>query len=103
MNWDPQVYGPDAEDFNPARYLNSQGQLTPAPADTKEEGHVTFGSGRRICPGRQVGNDSLFINLAVLLWALDFERLTDSDGKPASLDLDGCIDDGLVVCVSYSI
>ncbi len=99
MNRDPEIYGPDADHFNPARYLDGGGRLIPAPVDTKEEGHVTFGFGRRICPGRQVGNDSLFITFAVLLWALNFERLTDSYGKPAPLDLSGCIEDGLVVCV----
>lgn len=39
---DESVFGPDALSFNPERYLNSH---LPDP-------EVTFGFGRRICPGR---------------------------------------------------
>ncbi|KAI0314561.1 cytochrome P450, partial [Amylostereum chailletii] len=47
LNRDPGVYGEDAAHFNPARHLDANGQLAPGPEDTKEEGHVTYGFGRR--------------------------------------------------------
>lgn len=47
MNRDPEVYGKDAEQFNPSRHLDEKGQIKPAPADTKEESHVTYGFGKR--------------------------------------------------------
>jgi len=47
MNRDPEVYGEDAEEFNPSRHLDEKGQIKPAPADTKEESHVTYGFGKR--------------------------------------------------------
>lgn len=43
LNHDPEVYGPDANDFNPARYLNDQGQLTSGPLGMKDDGHFSFG------------------------------------------------------------
>lgn len=47
MNHDKTVYGPDVEHFNPARYLNADGELGTSIPDTKDEGHVTYGFGRR--------------------------------------------------------
>ena len=97
LNRDPEIYGPDAEHFNPARHLDEKGQIAPAPADTKEESHVTYGFGRRICVGRHVANNSLFIDIAIMLWAMNIERMSDDKGNPVPLDIDGCIEDGLVV------
>jgi len=48
MNLDPMVYGPDAHVFNPTRFLNEQGQLTPILPGTRDEGHVNFGFGRLV-------------------------------------------------------
>ncbi|CAA7268211.1 unnamed protein product [Cyclocybe aegerita] len=97
LNRDPEIYGPDAHHFNPARHLDANGQLGNAPPDTKEESHVTYGFGRRICVGRHVANNSLFIDIAIMLWAMNIERGTDKYGMPTPLDVDGCIEDGLVV------
>ena len=71
MNRDPDIYGADVNEFNPSRHLDSEGKIKPAIIDTKEESHgkllvfptfevmnllilalVTYGFGRRICPGR---------------------------------------------------
>ena len=70
MNRDPDIYGADAHEFNPSRHLDSEGKIKTAIVDTKEESHskllvlflkgdeftdgtlVTYGFGRRICPGR---------------------------------------------------
>jgi cytochrome P450 len=98
INRDPETFGHDAQHFNPARHLDERtGTLSPAPADTKEESHVTYGFGRRICVGRHVANNSLFIDIALMLWAMNIERETDSSGKYVPLDVEGCIEDGLVV------
>src|SRR5579863_7717265 len=47
-NRDPEVYGENAAQFDPARHLDANGDITPSP-DTKDEGHVSFGFGRREC------------------------------------------------------
>ncbi|KAI0027580.1 cytochrome P450 [Vararia minispora EC-137] len=73
-NHDPEIYGEDAHTFNPSRYLDADGQLKPAPPDTKDEGHVSFGFGRRICVGRHVADDALFAAIATLLWSFELEK-----------------------------
>ncbi|THH10179.1 hypothetical protein EW146_g8452 [Bondarzewia mesenterica] len=97
LNRDPEIYGEDAAHFNPARHLDKEGNVAPGPPDTKEESHVTYGFGRRLCVGRHVANNSLFIDIAIMLWAMNIEREVDENGKPTPLDVDGCIEDGLVV------
>ncbi|KAN0125466.1 Cytochrome P450 [Lactarius tabidus] len=97
LNRDPEIYGEDAAHFNPARHLDANGEVAPGPPDTKEESHVTYGFGRRLCVGRHVANNSLFIDIAILLWALKIERKKDAAGKLLPLDVDGFVEDGLVV------
>ena len=97
LNRDPEIYGEDAAHFNPARHLDANGDVAPGPPDTKEESHVTYGFGRRLCVGRHVANNSLFIDIAILLWATNIERKKDASGRPLPLDVDGFVEDGLVV------
>ncbi|KAI0297641.1 cytochrome P450 [Russula brevipes] len=97
LNRDPEIYGEDAHHFNPARHLDANGDIAPGPPDTKEESHVTYGFGRRLCVGRHVANNSLFIDIAILLWGANIERKKDASGRPLPLDVDGFVEDGLVV------
>jgi cytochrome P450 len=97
LNRDPEIYGADSTRFNPARHLDEKGRVAPGPTDSKEEGHFTYGFGRRICIGRHVANNSLFVDIAVVLWAMNIEPAEDAQGKPLPIDVDGCVEDGLVV------
>jgi cytochrome P450 len=97
LNRDPEIYGEDAAHFNPARHLDADGNITSGPPDTKEENHFTYGFGRRLCVGRHVANNSLFIDIAILLWATKMERKKDASGRLLPLDVDGFVEDGLVV------
>jgi cytochrome P450 len=97
MNRDPEIYGEDAAQFNPARYLDTNGDVIPGPSDTKEEGHLTFGFGRRICIGRHIANDSAFITIAMMLWASKIERKKDESGQLPSLDVDGFVEQGAML------
>ncbi|KAA1476618.1 cytochrome P450 [Dentipellis sp. KUC8613] len=93
LNNDPELFGPDATSFNPARYLDESGQLnTSIPVD-----HFSFGFGRRVCVGQHVANNSLFIDIAMLLWATKIERVTDTNGDLIPLDADGYVEEGLAV------
>jgi len=96
MNRDPEIYGENAAQFDPTRFLDANGDIAPDP-DTKDEGHVSYGFGRRECVGRHVANNSLFINIAVVLWATKIERKKDASGKLLPLDVDGFVDHGIVV------
>jgi hypothetical protein len=100
LNRDPEVYGADAAHFNPARFMDASGEVVKSCApETKEEGHFTYGFGRRVCVGKHVANNSLFIDFAMMLWACTIEPGKDEKGNVIPIDVDGCIEDGLVVWV----
>ncbi|KAJ7081461.1 cytochrome P450, partial [Mycena crocata] len=46
MNRDPKIF-PDFDEFRPERFLNVSGKTGVVPPDTHNQGHVTFGFGRR--------------------------------------------------------
>jgi len=97
MNRDPEIYGENSGDFDPARYLDAGGDIAPSLPYTKDEGHVSYGFGRRQCAGMHLANNSLFINIAVMLWATKIERKKDESGQPVPLDVDGFVDRGVVM------
>jgi len=97
MNRDPEMFGEDAEDFDPARYLDASGDIAPGMSELKKDGHFTYGFGSRICVGRYMADNSLFINIAILLWATKIERKKDASGRFLPLDVDGWVDIGLVI------
>jgi cytochrome P450 len=52
-NPDRAIIDDDADEFRPERHLDVKGEeLLPGPKETNQEGHVTFGFGRRICVGK---------------------------------------------------
>ena len=101
MNRDPEIFGKNTEHFDPARYLDASGDLASGVSDIKDQGHFSYGFGRRNCVGRHMADDSLFINIAVMLWATKIERKKDGSGRFLPLDLDGWVDVGVVVLADY--
>ncbi|KAH9035792.1 cytochrome P450 [Lactarius pseudohatsudake] len=97
LHRDPEIYGADAADFNPARFLDANGDVGPCPPETKEEGHVSYGFGRRACVGKHVANNSLFIDMAMTLWACNIEPGKDEHGNVIPIDVDGSVENGLIV------
>ena len=96
MNRDPEIFGENVAQFDPARHLDANGDIAHGSSNTKEE-HISYGFGRRKCVGQHVANNSLFIDIAVLLWATKIERKKDASGQLIPLDLDGFEDHGLTV------
>ncbi|ESK80857.1 cytochrome p450 [Moniliophthora roreri MCA 2997] len=78
MNHDEEIYGSNPDEFRPERFLNEDGTHKPSPPDTKDEGHHTFGFGRRICPGRHLAFNALF-TFSIVLWAMHLEAGKDGD------------------------
>lgn len=68
---DPTVYH-DAETFKPERFL--------APYNEPPATSVTFGFGRRVCPGRVLADSSLFLTFARALAVFDISAAADGDG-----------------------
>ncbi|KAI9451954.1 cytochrome P450 [Russula earlei] len=97
LNRDPEIYGADAAHFNPARFLDANREVILCATETKDDGHFTYGFGRRICVGKHVANNSLFIDFAVMLWACTFKPGKDESGKDIPIDVDGRIEHGVVV------
>jgi hypothetical protein len=69
---DPQVYSAPSA-FDPERYL--------APRNEPDPTDATFGFGRRICPGRFVADQTLFITIARLLATFDMKNAVDDLGR----------------------
>lgn len=73
-----EAYYPSPHLFNPTRFLDealaerfkAPTSLTGKPHPAKS-GHSSFGWGRRICPGANLAENSLYIALAKILWAFD--------------------------------
>ncbi|KAF5372168.1 hypothetical protein D9758_004993 [Tetrapyrgos nigripes] len=80
LNHDPNVYGPDAEEFWLERHLDRTDQLKDGLLGISE-GHSTYGFGQRICIGRHVANNSLFIAIATILWTMQLEGVKDLDSN----------------------
>jgi len=101
-NLDPALYGDDAADFNPGRFLDEHGRLIPGPVETHEDGHSTYGFGRRACVGKHAANESMFISMATVLWAMRLECPRDEDGKEVPLDKTP-VDIGMVLYANIPI
>ncbi len=95
INFDRAVFGNDSARFNPARYLDEMGQVKVL-MDGREEGHMSFGFGRRLCPGRFAAEGTLAIDFATLLWAIRFER---PEGAQGELDVHTLVHSGVGACV----
>ena len=91
MNRDPEFFGKSTEHFDPTRHLDANGDIAPSMSD----GHFSYGFGRRVCVGRHMADNSLFLSMAVLLWANKIDRKKDASGRLLPLDLDGWVDVGL--------
>ena len=96
-NHDRAIFGEDADEFRPERHLDERGEYLPGPVETYQAGHVTFGFGRRICVGKEMASDSLFISTVRTLWATKLERARDDDGKEVPLDVETIVDAGTVL------
>ncbi|KAI1790162.1 cytochrome P450 [Ganoderma leucocontextum] len=64
---DPDVF-PDGDTFSPGRWLDEKGEMR---TDLR---FFNWGFGRRICPGQHLADRSLFITIALALWAFDISE-----------------------------
>ncbi|EFZ04142.2 Cytochrome P450 CYP620C3 [Metarhizium robertsii ARSEF 23] len=69
---DPQTYS-DPSAFDPDRYLEPRNEPDPA--------SEAFGYGRRICPGRYLADESLFLTISRLLAVFDINKAVDKRGE----------------------
>ncbi|KAJ3886755.1 cytochrome P450 [Lentinula edodes] len=76
INRDQETYGPDADQFSPERFIQKSetgNGFVLCPEFENNDGHFSYGFGRRVCVGRHVAENSLFITACTILWALHIE------------------------------
>ena len=73
----------DAYLYDPSRFLSDPHTTAECVnlADATKRDHFAYGSGRRICTGMHLAQNSLFINMARTLWAFNIKRATDANGE----------------------
>ncbi|KAI0760097.1 cytochrome P450 [Fomes fomentarius] len=74
---DESAYNNPAQ-FNPSRFLNEDGTLNPSVRDPSV---AAFGFGRRICPGRFLALDALWLAIVSVLAVFDIVRAVDDEGQ----------------------
>jgi cytochrome P450 len=75
---DEDVFDPllgDPEAFVPERWLHGEKLRSDLPLPV-------FGQGRRMCQGKRVATDGLFLNIALLLWAFEVEGVEGEEVDP---------------------
>ncbi|KAJ3539528.1 hypothetical protein NM208_g5454 [Fusarium decemcellulare] len=76
---DPQTH-PNPSIFDPERFLEPRNEPDPA--------NHTFGYGRRICPGRYLADDNLFLTLSRLLATFHIGKAVDGQGKEIDVKME---------------
>ncbi|KZT33279.1 cytochrome P450 [Sistotremastrum suecicum HHB10207 ss-3] len=81
---------PEPSKFDPHRFLTSAdgGKDYSLRTDIQDPETITFGFGRRICPGRHVALSWMWITIATLLAVFKISPELDDDGKPILPNLD---------------
>ncbi|KAJ3814477.1 cytochrome P450 [Lentinula aff. lateritia] len=69
---------PEPHLFNPSRFLDSNGQIDPA---IKDPAFPVFGFGRRVCPGKHIALDLLWIAIASILTSYSIEPESDYEDE----------------------
>lgn len=74
---------PHPSEFDPSRFINdsqtsSEAAMNP---DISQRDHFVFGTGRRVCPGMNIADRSLFLAISRLLWAFRFDKAVDESGR----------------------
>ncbi|KAK0383012.1 hypothetical protein NLU13_8928 [Sarocladium strictum] len=97
---DEAVFGENPDDFNPERWLHDVPEGTPPVMDAggfnstevKDLPHTGFGFGRRICTGRFIARNQLFIQMARMLWAFEVDAgvVDETTGRRHPVDPMDC-------------
>ncbi|KAF4621791.1 hypothetical protein D9613_012201 [Agrocybe pediades] len=90
MNRDPE-YFPDFSEFRPERFLEGISE------GSNPMGHSTYGFGRRMCVGWNFANQTLFITIASILWALIIEAEKDNNGNAIIPPKEEFVDRGVIM------
>ncbi|CZR63469.1 related to cytochrome P450 oxidoreductase [Phialocephala subalpina] len=76
MQSDSKIWGPDAKEFNPQRFL-TQDSLSKEEKKAQIQAFIPFGGGKHLCPGRHLAFTEIVAFVAMLLHGFE---LSMSDG-----------------------
>lgn len=84
--------------FDPLRYEGDNQTSAEAAmnSDPNQRDHFVFGAGRRVCQGMHIADRSLFLSISRLLWAFNFEKAVDAQGREIVPD-ENDLTEGLLV------
>jgi len=85
-------YFDEPETFKPERYLNNPFGTKKGVNTTGFRDNLSFGAGRRTCPGEAMGMRTIMLNAMNLLWAFNFAA--DKSGT-GNWDIDSYAGPGL--------
>jgi len=77
MSRDMTDYGPDPEVFRPERFLETK---------ARDPVLYVFGFGRRICPGRYMAINSIFISICAVLHVFAMSKSVNEDGSEKTFE-----------------
>ncbi|KAI5927645.1 cytochrome P450 [Camillea tinctor] len=86
--------------FDPSRWRHDNQTSAEAAtnSDVTKRDHFVYGAGRRLCQGMHIADRSLFLAIARLLWAFNFNRVFDEQsGQEIIPDMEN-LTEGLFVC-----
>ncbi|PPQ76076.1 hypothetical protein CVT26_004597 [Gymnopilus dilepis] len=81
MTRDENLY-PEPEKFKPERFLDASGNLN------NDSRVLAYGFGRRICVGKHIGSDTLWIIIASVLASFSIEKCKDALGNEIEVNHD---------------
>lgn len=79
---DPRTFNPSRQNLNSTLYESSHN------LDVKERAQWTFGSGRRMCPGMHVAENTLLLAIARILWTFEISPAKDPNGENIPIEVD---------------
>ncbi|KAK5043488.1 hypothetical protein LTR84_011957 [Exophiala bonariae] len=88
IHHDKELY-PDPDNYNPERWLNPKYPTYKEPLTIHPnlQNFSCFGFGRRICPGQNIAERSLFILVARIMWTCKISKAKDATGHEIDVPL----------------
>lgn len=81
---DPDIWGPDAQSFDPHRFLRMRtaGDLANSQVTSVNDNMMPFGNGPHVCPGRFLATDGMKMMLLNMVYRYEFKYPPGVTSRP---------------------